>query len=101
MAVSQTLPINQTPINLTAALSRAAVLFSSISSQRDIVVPNPSSSYLYMLFKMCTCVYVNNNNVMERPEKQRVACNMSKTGSGADKPRHSETKCETRNELAV
>ena len=38
---------------------------------------------------------------MERPEKQRVACNVSKTGLGADKLRDRKPKCETRNELKV
>lgn len=75
VAVSQTLPLNQTPINLTAVLSRAAV-FSSISSQcAELFQILPTASCV-MLCKMCTCACTENNSVMERPEKQRVVCNV-------------------------
>jgi len=78
-------------MNLAAVLNRAVVMFSSISSQCNIAVPNPSSSYLYCMWcKLCTCVYINTNNVMERPEKQRVMCNVSKTRLGAENAKDGE-----------
>lgn len=71
VAVSQTPALNPTPINLPTVLSRA--LQHELTMQQSC---SKSCQHFPVLCKVCPCACTDNNSVMERPDKQRVMCNV-------------------------